>query len=329
MATNDTSRNSNKEDTISLEALVAESDVSSPPGTATDKIDEILAVEDPEFTAGLEELKAIGSEPVESEVVPDAEIENVVTREKAELSAKGPKKIFVFLVKRPMRKLKQLAFTLKNFGVWLRVSGVPMLIAGLKKVGHALKSGAGAVAGAIKSTLAKFGALPLKSKLLVVFVALLGGASVTMTLIAYRGNFLPSLEKNFLLNFGTVASEKFEIEKDAKWVDLNDPMLHPEHIVLIERLIVNLKPPEDGANPMALIDLYLEAGSQEGAVELKDRDSEARDVISRTLEQLSYDELMTDEGKNKLKVFIRKNLNDFLTRGRIRRVFFKSIVLKP
>lgn len=308
---------------------MAEGDVASPPGTEIGEIDTILAIEDPEFTASLEELKAIGSEPVEVEVAPDVELEKVVTREKVELGTKGPKKIFVFLVKRPLRRIKQFLSSIKSFGTWLKVSGVPLALQGLKKAALALKNALLTVIGAIKVVLGKFASLPLKSKLLVVIVAFLGGAAATMTLIAYRGHFLPSLEKRFLLNFGTVAGETFEIEKDAKWVDLNDPMLHPEHIVLIERLIVNLKPPEDGSNPMALIDIYLEAGNQEAAVELKNRDSEARDVISRTLEQMGYDELITDEGKNKLKVFIRKNLNDFLTSGRIRRVFFKSIVLKP
>lgn len=321
--------NHKEDDVISLEALVQESDVSSPPGTAVDKIDEILEIEDPAFTAELKELAAIGAEPTEVEVAPDSEIESTVAREKAELATRGRKKIFVFLIKRPMRRLKQFGFFLKSIVTWLKVSGKPMLISGAKSGFASTKHGLGYVFGKLKAVFSAFGALPRKSKLLVVGVAVLGGLAVGMTLVAYRGNFLPSLEKNFLVNLSTVATEKFEIPKDAKWVDLNDPMLHPEHIVLVERIIANLKPPGDGSNPMALIDLYLEAGTQESAIELKDRDSESRDVISRTLEQMTYDELITDAGKTKLKIFIRKNLNDNLTSGRIRRVFFKSIVLKP
>lgn len=325
-----TSDSNHKDDElISLEALVQESDVSSPPGTATDKIDEILEIEDPAFTAELRELAAIGAEPTEVDVVPDSEIENTVAREKAELGSKGRKKIYVFLVKRPMRRLKQFGFFLKSIVTWLKVSGKPMLISGAKTALTSTKGGLNFVLGKVKAVLAAFGALPKKSKFLVLSVIILGVLAGAMTLVAYRGGFLPNLEKNFLVNFSTAASETFKIEKDAKWVDLNDPMLHPEHIVLVERIIANLKPPGDGSNPMALIDLYLEAGTQESAIELKDRDSESRDVISRTLEQMTYDELITEAGKTKLKIFIRKNLNDNLTSGRIRRVFFKSIVLKP
>jgi flagellar basal body-associated protein FliL len=80
---------------------------------------------------------------------------------------------------------------------------------------------------------------------------------------------------------------------------------------------------------MGVFAFYIETSNQESAVELKDRDGEARDVISRTLEQMSAEGLSSVDGKEKLKIVIRKNLNSILTRGQVRRVFIKNIVLKP
>ena len=58
-------------------------------------------------------------------------------------------------------------------------------------------------------------------------------------------------------------------------------------------------------------------------------EAEARDAISTTRLQMSYDELSTEAGKSKLKVVLRKNLNEVLSTGRVRRVYFKSIIVKP
>jgi flagellar basal body-associated protein FliL len=191
------------------------------------------------------------------------------------------------------------------------------------------KSGLTWFFGKIKSGLSWYGKQTGQSKLLIVAVIILAAGAAAMTRIVIHGSFLPTLEQDFVYSFANGADHAYTFAADEKWQDLNDPLLHPEHIVLLERLVVNLRAPGDGSNPMALLDLYVEVGTQEGAVEIKNRDAEVRDMVLRTMEQISYDEIVTETGKNKLKVFLRKNLNDMLSSGRVRRLYFKSIVLKP
>ncbi len=318
-------------DTVSLEDLVREQAMQSgldPAGSET-AIDEVLAVEDPTFVAALEELKGKGTAPPEADAVIDTDLESLVQEAKAEKAAKGRKRFKLYFVVWPKRKLANVAAALKTVGPWLIATAIPASKAGAAKSWQGVQSGVGYSVRNIKSGQGRFSKLPRSSKTLVFLVLIFALGAVAMAKIAITGSFLPSLERDFLNSFASRADQSFDIGKDEPWEDLNDPLLHPEHIVLVERLIANLHAAGDGSNPMALIDLYVEAGSQDAAIEIKDRDAEVRDMVLRTLEQMSYEELATDAGKNKLKVFIRKNLNDMISRGRVRRVFYKSIVLKP
>lgn len=319
-------------DIISLETLVGDAAPPDAPaiGDAVDVIDEVLSVEDPAFAAELAEIRDQGApDPLDVAVSVDEDVDTILALERAERHARGLRALKLWLFVKPLRKLKGAIASLKLIGPWMRLSVLPALKNGLLAALKGLKAAAAYTGRKIKAGLGWFSALPMPSKLLVLGVVVFAVASVAMVRIAWRGSYLPTLRRDFLVSFAPVADHAYEIEKDEAWEDLNDPLLHPEHIVLIERLIVNLRPGGgEDSNPMAMIDLYVEAGSQDAAVEVKDREAEMRDMILRTMEQMSYEDLAGDAGKNKLKIFLRKNLNDMMVRGRVRRVFFKSIVVK-
>jgi flagellar basal body-associated protein FliL len=288
-------------------------------------VDRLLEVADPEFAAQMKDISDLKGEGVAI----DADIESVVERERKEAASKGIKKIVLLLVKRPVRRLSQLVTQIVGFGKWLKEFGLPAAIGGSKAGAMALKNAIGTVAGGMKAGLTWFKAQPRKSKALLAGAAILGVLAVVVARITLTDGIFPNMDVEYLTTFETVADAKYSIAKDETWTDLNDPLLHPEHVVLIERIISNLRPSGPGSNPMALIDLYVESANQDVAIELKNREAEARDAIGTTLLQMTYDELMTEAGKTKLKVFLRKNLNEVLSTGRVRRVYFKSIIIKP
>ena len=296
--------------------------------SSIETIDRVLEVEDPGFVAELKQLKESVVIP-ETEVVLDADLDQIVQNEKIEQASKGRKRLRLLFVVRPWRKLVRALSTVKAIGPWMKLTALPSLKARAGAVLRAVKAAFAWLGHRFKTGLSLFSKQSKQAKLMMVVVAVLAIGAGFMTRIAFHGPFLPTLEKDFVYSFAPIADKSYAYEASEKWQDLKDPLLHPEHIVLLERLIVNLHTPGDGSNPMALLDLYIETSSQEAAVEIKDRDAAVRDLVLRTMEQLSYDELVTDTGKNKLKVFLRKNLNDMMSRGRIRRIFFKSIVLKP
>jgi flagellar basal body-associated protein FliL len=326
--------NESTDDMVSLEDLVRESSEASGPPVeqSVALIDQVLEVEDPGFAAELDKLKAAGTMPgsdVALDVVLDVDIDQILRNERVEQAAKGRKRLRLLFIVRPWRKMIKILSSVKEVGPWIKLSGLPWIKMSALATLTTFKKGLSWSTGRLKAGATVFSKQSKQSKVLVFAVGALALAAGAMIRVAVHGSFLPTLERNFVYSFAPIADHSFTFGNDEKWQDLNDPLLHPEHIVLLERLIVNLRSPGDGSNPMALLDLYIETGSQETAIELKERDSEVRDLVLRTMEQMGYDELVTDAGKNKLKVFLRKNLNELMSSGRIRRIFFKSIVLKP
>ena len=80
--------------------------------------------------------------------------------------------------------------------------------------------------------------------------------------------------------------------------------------------------------PMARIELYFNLDSTDTAIEFKHRKLEVKDHVSRILEEVSYDELISNYGKKRLKLKIKNKINELLNQGRVREVYFKEIVYK-
>lgn len=103
-----------------------------------------------------------------------------------------------------------------------------------------------------------------------------------------------------------------------------------QNIMSIPRMISNIKKSSrSGLNPMIALEFYFEGTTPEGVVEIKDRDYEIKDRISRLLEESTFDQLDTVEGKQVLLEKVKRDINQVLTKGKVRRVFYKSIILKP
>ena len=294
--------------------------------SVSDDFDQLLAVADPEFANQLNDLSELGHE---GEAIDETDLDNLVDRVRIESTKTGWRKAIVLLVNRPARRIGLQIERLKEFIHWLKTAGVPAAVVASRAAVVRAKEVALATVAWLKHHISAFLALPRRSKFLIFAALVLSAAAVFVAKITFKGTLFPTLEVPYLNSFADVADQAWSIGPDEVWDDLNDPLLHPEHVVLIERLIANLKNPGDGSNPMALIDLYVESASQEVAVEIKNRDAEARDLIGRTLGQMTYEDLTTQAGKTKLKVFLRKNLNEVLTTGRVRRVYFRNIIVKP
>ena len=325
------------EDVISLEDLVREAATpdagdkgasqSVPPaanagGDSSPDIDAVLAAEDPNFAESMKALRAEGN------AEGAADIESLDLDGLEALPPTGWKAVF-YWIRHPIKGLKALAARLSGLGERLKGLTLPRL----KEAGAAATQGAKSAAlssvASAKQGFKSFLALPPKSKLLVGSVIALAILAFFVTKAVMSGRYLPSLEAKFIRSMEEIADAKFTYGEDEKMEEFTDPLHHPEHVVTLEKLVVNLRPGADGTNPMGVFEFFVEMSTHEGAVELKDREVEIRDTVSRTIEQMRYEELTTPDGKNKLKIVLRKNLNDFLSKGRVRRVFLKTIILKP
>jgi flagellar basal body-associated protein FliL len=287
----------------------------------TSSVDALLASEDPQFAASMAEIRKIAK-------IDPADTGSGVEIDSLDLNAIAPEALLSF-PKRVLAKFSEgiddgVSF-FKNFPAHARTFAKHGLKTGLVKT----KDGLLFVVKKIRDLLTSFGYLPRSSQYLVFATILLAALATFVIKKTVAGHVLPKLQSVYLRSYAEVADAKFKYEADEPMENFTDPLYHPEHVVLMDKVIVNLKRLNPDSTPMGLFEFYVELSTHEGAVEIKSREVEARDLISRTLEQMSYEELVTPEGKNKLKVILRKNLNELLTEGRVRRVFFKTVVVKP
>lgn len=83
--------------------------------SSIETIDRVLEVEDPGFVAELKQLKESVVIP-ETEVVLDADLDQIVQNEKIEQASKGRKRLRLLFVVRPWRKLVRALSTVKAIG---------------------------------------------------------------------------------------------------------------------------------------------------------------------------------------------------------------------
>lgn len=95
-------------------------------------------------------------------------------------------------------------------------------------------------------------------------------------------------------------------------------------------MTVNIKRSQSsGPNPMASLDFYAEGTASDVMVEIKDREAEVRDLLQRTIEEMSFDQISSGEGKQLLCDKMRKEVNRILTKGKIRKFYIKTALVKP
>jgi flagellar basal body-associated protein FliL len=126
------------------------------------------------------------------------------------------------------------------------------------------------------------------------------------------------------------SAQTYKYDPETEMDSFYDSPRTIQNIMSLPKMIVNIRPSQgSGPNPMAAMEFFLEGLSPEAIVEVKDRETEIRDLFQRTLEEITYGELDSAEGKQQLTEKLRQALNMNLTKGKIRRVFIKELVLKP
>ncbi len=114
------------------------------------------------------------------------------------------------------------------------------------------------------------------------------------------------------------------------FVPLSEEGLYPEFVVLLDKVIVNIKPSESSSqNPMVAVRLYFEVTSREAAIEMKDREKEMRDIAQRVLEEFNYDQIVTASGKQAFKEGLRREMSAILNTGLVKNVYIDDILMKP
>ena len=297
-----------------------------------DNLDSIIAEEDPEFAAGLQEITPQNIGHLDSDS--DLEIEYTLDYEKRQwVGMPGPRgklvKAFPFLPYLSYKiKMKRTSMRL----TWIRWK--EQLIHGLRNLGPSILKWLKAQLGAMKSGMGE-GMTAFKSFSLVKKLAFVGLLVVTVGagFVFYKiatNKLIPAEQDLFLPSLDEWAQAKYQYGPEDQKESFYDSTRTAQNIMELQKMIVNIRrSASSGPNPMAAMEFYVEGTVAEVVVEIKDRESEVQDLFQRTIEDTNYDQLSSGEGKQMLCDRLRKNVNKILTKGKVRRVFIKNAVIKP
>ncbi len=294
-------------------------------------LDSMLEKEDPEFAKSLQNIGP--DDPSNPIVIEESDLEYKVEDEvKYWNRQEGWRKKLVTVL--PF--VPRIAFYIRLQHMALRLTwrkAKEQTIHFLKNLGPNLKDGIGELLGKFKSWLgelsATFKTFSLMQKLGVgVLLIATGVGGVVLYKIA-NNKLIPQQEELFLPTLEDWADKKefFEAEQVEPFYDSTRVA---QNIFSTQRIFANIrKSSQSGPNPMAALEFYVEGTDADVVVEIKDREPEVKDLFLRTVEEMTYDQLSSAEGKQMLCERLRKEINKILTKGKVRRIFYKTAVIKP
>lgn len=295
-----------------------------------DNLDAVLAEEDPEFAKSLKEINFDSSVKVEiykESLVHEYTLEDEIKlwtgrRERlAKFFPFLPKISYKLKIKRTILRLswmkfkKQTRHNIHNAG--------PLTLNFLKKTIRKIRS-------SISDGLAGFSKLSGTKKLAFLGLLLTTAASGVVINNLAKHKLLPADNELFMLSLEEWAQAKYQHTATDQMESFYDSARTSQSIIEMKKIIVNLRrSATSGPNPMGAFEFYIEGTVPESAVEVKDREPEMKDLFLRTIEEMNYDQLASGEGKHLLCERLRKELNRVLTKGKVRRIFIKTAIVKP
>lgn len=295
------------------QATVGDGEVHDPSLMSPEELDRLISESDPEFKSRVDEIASAGA-------AADLNIELIdLDQLLADQEAKSLKSKF----RNAVRKIRGFVTGVKtSVWHWLREDFVQLL----KSAGQWLKARLGDMSEALR----RFGFKPLKYRLTVIGFIVFSLVIIGVLWYGMTRGFVPQERPLFAKSMSEIALKAWDYEPATDREAFYDSFRTAQNIFVIQRMVVNLKRgPQSGRNPMAMAEIFIEGVSPDVIVEIKDREVEFKDALLRTMEDFSYDELISEGGKRHLADKLGREADRLATQGRVRRVYFRNLVLKP
>lgn len=171
---------------------------------------------------------------------------------------------------------------------------------------------------------------PKSSQALFLSAILVFFGALVFSYFAFIKKTLTYKQETFLTSLESLASETWDTTDDKSRETFYNSSRIPKNIFTLRKIIVNIQASENSSeNPMVAVELSLEGNSTEVLIEIKDREGEILDLVQRTTETFTYDELNAQQGKKALTEKVRSAVNRILTFGKVRRAYIQNIIFKP
>lgn len=289
-----------------------------------ESLDSIIANEDPDFAKSLEEIGPVEnieiyneSLQIEYTLADEAKLWKEATGFRKKISTVLPflpALAYKMKMKRTVVRLRwvkwkaQAVHNIKNAGPLFLSWGKKTVSDGLHAFGHFSK---------------------LKKLAFLGLIILTAAGGFVVYRVATKG-LLPHPEELFINSLAEWSQQQYHYDPKEEVESFYESHRTTQNILLLKRMVVNLRrSSESGETPMGAFEFFVEGAAAEVIVEIKDRESEVKDIFLRTIEEMTFDQASSGEGKKYLCESLRKEVNKILTKGFVRRVFIKTAIVKP
>ena len=135
-------------------------------------------------------------------------------------------------------------------------------------------------------------------------------------------------KKPYITSLEQVADRIITIPISESFESYHSPLRQPEFFVSMDQVVVQLKSTKRAPRAFGRFEFYIETNNRRSLIEVSDRRLEILDLIQRTLETQTWDDLTTTRGKLKIKRLLRIRINSIMNYGRVREIYYKNLLLK-
>jgi flagellar basal body-associated protein FliL len=142
----------------------------------------------------------------------------------------------------------------------------------------------------------------------------------------FSTQWLPTWRNPIIGSYTKQADAVWSVKDPKDYINFFQAFPEIEIPFLLTKIIVNLAPSPGSKHPMGAFEFYLGLDAKETAIEVKDREKEVIDLVQRTVEEFTYDEVMSQIGQVRMKARIRDAINSILNQGNVTKVYISTMV---
>ncbi len=306
------------------------------PEMSLEDLDQFLATEDPEFS---KKIKSIGEDKDLSLSIIDLDNLDEALFQETEKWRSGKlvrRLVFLAIPNVPKYSLKIKSFVfrfrngIKNSKELTKAYFKYLTTEGRKKFFAWLKTQILALFQSLGQRIRKFKDLSIKAKISLFASVALVASTFFLAYLFSQTKLFHLNEELYINSLKEIGTSVFDYNPETEVEPFYDNIRSAPNLLMLEKLVVNLKKSKSsGDNPMAAFEFFVEGLTPEVIVEVKDKEVMVRDQVQRTIEQYSFDDLDSAEGKRDLTQALTREVSRNLTTGKLKAVRIKTMILKP
>ena len=149
---------------------------------------------------------------------------------------------------------------------------------------------------------------------------------IPLAILIYMGKILPKFELPYYVSMNEITQDVQTYPTDGVMVPLFDEFRSKAFTFNLPKTMINLKT-ADGNSAYGNFEFFLNLRDESDAVMIEEKQSEIIDMLQRVLEQVTWRELQSPIGKEKVKKIIRHQINQYMQANVVIGVYYRSVLL--